>query len=77
MNDNILAGVQLVISILLILAVLMQQRGTGVGSLFGGPSSIGGGEYFRARRGIEKFLFYSTIILATFLVITSFAFLYV
>lgn len=77
MTENILAGLQIFIAIVLIIAVLMQQRGSGVGSLFGGPSSAGGGEYYRARRGLEKILFYTTIIMGCFLVITSFAFLFV
>jgi protein translocase SecG subunit len=76
MRQNILAGIQIFISFVIIVAVLIQQRGTGVGSLFGGPSSSGG-EYYRARRGVEKLLFYLTIIMAIFLVITSILFLYI
>lgn len=72
---NILAVVQIIIAFFLIASVLMQQRGVGVGSIFGGPSSIGGGEYYRARRGFEKYLFYFTIVMAIFLVATSIAFL--
>jgi protein translocase SecG subunit len=77
MDENTLAWIQIVLSVLLIVAVILQPRGSGAGSLFGGPSSIGGGEYYRSRRGFEKFLMYFTIILGSFLVITSFAYLYI
>jgi protein translocase SecG subunit len=77
MRENILAGIQIFIAVVLIFTVLLQQRGSGVGSMFGGTGSIGGGEYYRARRGLEKFLFYLTIILGVFLVVTSFLYLYI
>ena len=50
---------QIIISILLILSILLQQRGSGLGSVFGG-----GGEVFRTKRGLEKTLFKVTILLA-------------
>jgi len=74
---NILAGVQIFISVIIILSVLLQQRGSGLGSLFGGPGAGSGGEFYRTRRGFEKFLFYLTIVMAVFLIVTSFLFLYV
>jgi protein translocase SecG subunit len=55
---NIFAIVQTVISILLVVTIILQQRGSEAGIAFGG-----GGESFRSKRGLEKFLFYSTIIL--------------
>lgn len=77
MRINILAGIQIFISILIILSVLLQQRGQGVGSLFGGSSVGGGGEFYRSRRGMEKFLFYFTIILGCLLIVTSFLYLFI
>lgn len=50
---------QIIVSILLIIAILLQGRGTGLSTVFGGS-----GEIFRVRRGAEKILFISTIILA-------------
>jgi len=50
---------QAIISILLIVAILLQGRGAGLSSVFGGESSV-----FRTKRGIEKTLFIATIILA-------------
>jgi len=55
----ILNIVQIVVSVLLIAAVLMQQRGTGLSATFGGEGNI-----YRTKRGIEKVLFILTIILA-------------
>lgn len=50
----------------LVTSILLQARGEGLSSAFGG-----GGEHFRTRRGIEKFLFIATLILAfTFVILT-------
>lgn len=51
--------IQIVISILLIVVVLLQNRGAALGGVFGGSSSV-----FLTKRGIEKKLFALTIILA-------------
>ena len=62
----ILDILQIVIAILLIIIVLLQNQGAGVGATFGGESNI-----YKTKRGAEKTLFTSTIILAiTFLVIS-------
>ena len=50
---------QIIISVALIAAILLQSKGTGLGSVFGGDSSV-----FRTRRGAEKGLFQLTIVLA-------------
>src|SRR3989344_5662337 len=49
---NLLFWVQIVVSILLIAAILLQQKGGGLGAAFGGD-----GQVYRSRRGIEKSLF--------------------
>lgn len=51
---------QIVVSILLMAAILMQSRGSSIGGVFGG----GGGDVFRTKRGAEKLLFRATIVLA-------------
>lgn len=48
------------VSIILTVFVILQDRGTEAGGIFGG-SSVGG--YYQQRRGIEKAIFNSTIIL--------------
>lgn len=52
---------QVVVSIILIMLVLLQERGAGLGSLFGGG---GGGTPYQTRRGLEKVIFWSTIVAA-------------
>jgi protein translocase SecG subunit len=49
---------QIIVSILLIVFILLQQRGTSLGSAFGG-----GGGFYATRRGIEKKLFGLTVFL--------------
>lgn len=60
--------IQIIISVLLIGAILLQARGTGLGSTFGG-----GGEVYRTKRGFEKLLFTTTIGLVILFVLTSLA----
>ncbi len=57
---QILPIIQIILSVLLVIAVLLQQRGAGAGSAFGG----GNGTY-SSRRGFEKTLFIGTIIIGT------------
>ena len=57
--DTILNIIQIVISILLIIVILLQQKGSGLGGAFGGESNV-----YRSKRGIEKTLYYATIVLA-------------
>ncbi len=52
----------IVVAILLIVAVLLQQRGTGLGATFGGEGNV-----FASRRGFEKVLFLLSIILIVLL----------
>jgi preprotein translocase subunit SecG len=63
--DSYLNLAQLLISIVLIVVVLLQTRGSDVGEFFGGS---GGGSTFRTRRGLEKTLFQLTIVLAAIFV---------
>ena len=51
--------IQIIISGSLIAAILLQKQGNGLGSAFGGEGNI-----FMTKRGIEKKLFISTIILS-------------
>jgi preprotein translocase subunit SecG len=58
--------IQIIVSVLIVISVLLQNRAEGLGSMFGG-----GGEVFRTKRGLEKFLYYFTIVLIVILVILS------
>jgi len=51
---------QIIVSIALVLAIVLQSKSAGLGGLTGGDS----GGVFRARRGVEKTLFNLTIVLA-------------
>lgn len=53
---------QLLISVILVVVILLQTRGTDIGAALGGGG--GGGSSFRTRRGLEKTLFQLTIVLA-------------
>jgi preprotein translocase subunit SecG len=66
--NAILAVGQIVVSIALIAAILMQARGVGLSSTFGGDSAV-----YRSRRGVEKRLWQFTIVLGVLFVIFSLA----
>ncbi len=50
--------IQIIVSIVLIVLILIQQRGTALGSAFGQD----GGGFYSTRRGIQKKLLWATII---------------
>lgn len=55
------------ISVLLVILVLLQPRGSGLGSAFGG----GGGSFFATRRGIQEKLYWVTVILGIAFVVLA------
>ena len=57
---------QIVLSIALILTVLLQVKGGGLGGIFGNPDAV-----FRTKRGVEKTLFQLTIALMILFLIVS------
>jgi preprotein translocase subunit SecG len=60
MNIKLILNIsQIVVSVVLMAAVLLQARGTGLGGVFGGEGMV-----FGAKRGIEKILFKATIVLS-------------
>jgi len=66
--DNILQIVTVVSAMLMILAILLQQRGASLGAGFGSS-----GELFTTRRGIDKNLFEVTVVLAVIFVLSILA----
>lgn len=58
-TDTALAIGQIIVSIALIVAILLQSRGAGLSSTFGGDSAV-----YRSRRGVERRLWQFTIALA-------------
>jgi preprotein translocase subunit SecG len=56
----------IIISIGLILSILFQVKGGGLGGIFGQADTV-----YRTRRGVEKTLFQLTVVLAVLFVIVS------
>jgi preprotein translocase subunit SecG len=66
--DPMLAIGQIIVSVALIAAVLLQARGTGLSATFGGDSAV-----YRSRRGIERRLWQFTIVLGVLFAVFSLA----
>ena len=49
----------IIVAILLIISILLQQRGSGLGAAFGGEGNV-----YLVKRGAEKIIFYASIILS-------------
>lgn len=58
--------VQIIVAIALVIAILLQARGAGLGSVFGGSGAV-----FKTRRGIDRLLFNTTIALAVVFALLS------
>ncbi len=52
--------IQIILSIAVIIFILLQARGAGLGSVFGGSSA---GTVFKTRRGVERLIFNITVVL--------------
>jgi protein translocase SecG subunit len=58
---KILPYAQIILSVILVSAILLQQSAAGLGGALGGDDM---GSFHHTRRGFEKFLFYLSIICA-------------
>jgi len=65
----LLPYIQIILSALLIVAILLQRSEAGLGSAFG-ADSLGGSKY--TRRGAEKAIFRTTIILGILFAVSAF-----
>lgn len=65
----VLNVIEVILSIVLVVMILLQQSGSGLGSLFGG----GGGESYRTKRGAEKIFYNITIISIVLFVVNGLA----
>ncbi len=63
MNPLLAIG-QILVSIALIIAILLQARGVGLSGTFGGDSAV-----YRSRRGVERRLWQFTIILLVLFIV--------
>lgn len=59
---------QIVLSIVLIVTILLQSRGAGLGSAWGGE-----GQMYGTRRGVEKLLFRTTVLASVLFILISIA----
>ena len=57
---------QIVLAIALILIILLQVRGGGLGGIFGQPDTV-----YRTKRGVEKTMFQLTVALAVLFIIVA------
>ena len=64
--SQLLAYFQIILALMLTAAVLVQQKGSGLSSAFGGT-----GMEYSTKRGAEKFFFYATIVLAILFLVVS------
>lgn len=65
---TVLPYVQIVLSVLLISAVLLQRTGASLGGAFGADNFSSG---FHTRRGLERTLFYATIALGVLFALSA------
>lgn len=56
--EKIISIIQIIIAAILITSIMLQQRGTALGSSFGGE----GGGFYSTRRGLQKKILWLTII---------------
>jgi preprotein translocase subunit SecG len=56
----------IVISVALVLSILFQVKGGGLGGIFGQADTV-----YRTKRGVEKTLFQLTVVLAVIFVVVS------
>jgi len=64
--SNILSIIQIVISILLMITILIQNKGVGLSATFGGEGNV-----YRTKRGAERAIFITTIVLAVLFLVTA------
>lgn len=58
MKDFIFNIAQLVFGVLIILLILLQQKGAGLSGVFGGSSNV-----YSTKRGVDKILHHATVII--------------
>jgi preprotein translocase subunit SecG len=65
--DKTLGTIQIIISVLLVISILLQNRGAGLSETFGGSGNV-----YQTKRGFDKFLFIATVVLAILFLGTAF-----
>ena len=62
--------IQIIIAVAVIVFILLQARGAGLGSVFGGSNA---GSVFKTRRGVERLIFNITVVLVILFALVSVA----
>ncbi len=68
---QILQFINILVMVLLIIVISLQNKSSGLSNVFGGAGNI-----VQTRRGLEKWLFYATIVLGALFVIINASFLF-
>lgn len=62
----VISLVQVLVGVFLIVLIIIQQKGSGLGSTFGGDLS-----FYRTKRGAEKLIFYTTFAMAALFILLA------
>lgn len=74
---KVFAIIQIIISVLLVAAVMIQNKGVGLSQTFGGGGGGGEGNTYSTKRGAERIIFIVTIILAVIFLALAFTHLFI
>lgn len=64
--NPVISLIQVILGVLLVLVIIIQQKGSGIGTSFGGDMG-----FYRTKRGAERLLFYATIGLSVAFILAS------
>lgn len=64
--SNILSIIQIIIAVFLMITILIQNKGVGLSATFGGEGNV-----YRTKRGAERAIFITTIVLAVLFLATA------
>ncbi|TAN34031.1 preprotein translocase subunit SecG [Patescibacteria group bacterium] len=68
MSSPVFNIIQVILAALLVAVILLQQKGSGLSGVFGGSSNI-----YSTKRGVDKILHYSTIVISSLFFLVSLA----
>ena len=71
-SSQILKFIDILVMALLIIAIALQNKSSGLSNVFGGAGNI-----VQTRRGFEKWLFYATIVLGIIFMAINVSFLFI
>ncbi|MBT3418814.1 MAG: preprotein translocase subunit SecG [Candidatus Magasanikbacteria bacterium] len=74
MLNTVILFLDVIVGLVLIIAILLQQKGAGLGAGFGGS---GGGGVVSTRRGVDLFLYKVTIVSSILFFVLAFLALFV